>query len=558
MKFILSGLLIIGVCTHASPSFAATQESTPITLGSGKSFTSDAEPLSATSGADEKSQKPKISGVIKVVRIVGASVFKEAELRKLFAEYAGKEVTYTELEKAAGRISSYYKNRGMSVKVSMPPQDISEGIVLYYLVEGKKSSSPQIADAEKSSGQKLVTRDPHSGPLTRALSGQLSHGAFYLIKPTITVSEEFVDNFYATREKRKAALITSISPAINIEYSAKKWDWTLGYSPTYLNFLNTNRQDELINSASLEGKIRLIDSFLFLDINDGYRRTSIDTNREGESLFANQIDVNAFNISPYIRYHFTPRWSVIGGYSYSNRSTPSSYLINNQRNMVFLDLAGMLTPKIKVVMGANAAKVETSANITFSRFSPYAGFTYNFGVGSSVNAQAGYSLFIPQSGESSIAPYWNIGLGHTWRSYALSLTTGTLYEDQLGLSASETLFINAHLSKKFHRGEVGVSAKYSQVTNNQLGITGNKWFRNEAGAKYELTPRVTAAASVCTDKYIAEAEYHNSVKLAISYQLFYDLSLQAEFNRLVYSDIIFMPSGTTEINRMYISATKSF
>jgi hypothetical protein len=558
MNYIFTGLIFMGACITADPVFAATTDSAPVLFASGSSAITTAEPettIGIDSSATASQQQSAQVGVIKVIRIVGATTFKEAELLKLLQEYLGKKNSYAELEKAAGRISAYYQARGHSALVSMPRQDISEGIVLYYLIENYNDKKSPLASDEKTTWQKLATRNRQPGPLTRALYGQFAHGAYYLISPSLTVHQEFNDNIFETRSSHKADLMTSVAPAISIQYHAKRLDCDFNYSPTYQTFLNNSGRDELIQSARLEGKFSVIDNFLYLNIFDSYRRTSVDPNRE--NLFTNQTDVNSFSISPYITYHLNPRWTADGGYIYSNLSTPGTALSNIQSNAVFLSLTRQMSATTRAFMGADGAQIE-SGDSRFSRVSHFVGLQHTYSAGSSVSAKGGYSLFLPQSGSSSISPYWDIDLGYSWRSYSLNVSTGILYDNQLALRASETMYAKARLARKYHRGVIGVFARYSQVTNNQLGTSSSKWFSNGADATYELTSRATASASMITDKYQHEQQYHNSYTLGINYLLAYDLSLTASYGHLAFSDIVFAPTGATEVNRIDITVTKSF
>lgn len=416
--------------------------------------------------------------------------------------------------------------------------------------------APLPASEERSLWQRLLTRDRHSGPLTRAFSEKSYRGAYYLITPTLTVAEEFNDNIHETRGNRASDFITSVSPAISMLYSARKWDWNIAYRPTYRHYLHNAKGDEVIHNASLAGNIRVVSNFLFLNVSDAYSRVSTDPNRD--ALYAEQFDQNVFSVSPYLEYRLAPRWTANGGYRYTNRSYNSSAAFDNQEHGVFLELTREMTQQTALFAGAAASRVDTSAGEEFSRFSYYAGIRYSYGTGSSVDARGGYSLFMPQTGNSTTSPYWNLGLTHLWRTFTLDVKTGVTYDTEHWLNASERRFVNVRLVKAYHRGSLGISGAYAQIFNSQAGTIGSRWYSAGADAAYELTPRAKATASVNADKYLNEAEYRNIFTLGVSYELYYDLSLAAGCSRIARSSAIFTPSGEAEVNRVYMSVTKSY
>lgn len=550
MKYLVFCLILIGFFCVAETVYAALQNDANIAATSVKSETTDSVPAL---GAVDSGQQ---TGVVKVVRIVGASAFKETELRTLFDEYSGKKVTSAEMKKAAERITAYYAERGYNVLASMLSQDISEGVVLYYLVEEKKSPA-KLAALDRTAWQKLITRDMQSNPLTRAFYTRFSHGANLLVKPTLTISEEFNDNIFVTESKqRQYELITSISPGINLQYSAKRWNWSFDYNPTYRTFLHASSGDQLVHSLSLDGKTTIVRNLLYLDITDSYSRTSIDPNRDNR--FSNQAYMNRFSVTPYFNYSLDGRWMANGGYAYSSISTPGPAVTDIQTNMIFLSMSRQLTDKAGLGVGVNASKVKSGTDERFSRLTYYGGISYSYSVNSSVQAKGGYTLTKSQAGESSTSPYWHVSLAHSWRTYTLNVTSGILYDNQIGSGGTENMFIKASLARSFHRGVVTMPFQFSQVTDIRQHTTSGQWYGTGVDGTYELTARAKAAASIMTDKYVHDRIYRNICTVRINYQLFYDMSVDAAYSRLAHSNTIFVPVGTIAVNQFTFSLFKSF
>lgn len=553
MKFILTGLYMIGICSIATPLFAETPDTVPAFPKPSKS---DAEPINIIdSEATRQQQYSQKKYPLKVIRIIGANVFKEKELLKLFGDYSGREVSYEDMVKAGSKLSAYFEDRGHNILVSMPQQDISDGIVLYYLAANAKHNITQSESDKKSLWQQFVTRSTHSGPLTRALSGKLSYGAYYLIKPSLTISEEFNDNIGETKEQRKADLITSMSPAISIIYSAKRWDVSLAYNLTYQSFLHNTMGDKFSNNAAIASNMRLIDNFLFLDVSNTFSRTSIDANRENP--YVNLTNTNNFTISPHIEYLLTPSLMAIGSYSYSKTTTPGSNLMNKQSHSFKIRLNKEMPTNTSVFMEINASRTESGNDTDYSRILHFMGINQRFSDGS-LSVRGGYSLLDFETVGPIISPYWDIVFARNWKDYTFNLNSGILYDSTFGINASETRFVKALITKGYHNGLIEVSAKYSQDNNSQLGTTFRQWMSIGIRGDYALTGKVTGTAAISTNKYHSENEYQNTLFLGMNYQLFYDLLLSAGYRHLTYSGAVFAPTGSGEANRITVTIYKNF
>lgn len=83
---------------------------------------------------------PEVAGpkvLVKGFRIKGATIFKEEALTALLQEYIGKELAFSELQKAAEKITAYYTAHGYIARVYLPPQEIKDGIVEIAVIEGR-------------------------------------------------------------------------------------------------------------------------------------------------------------------------------------------------------------------------------------------------------------------------------------------------------------------------------------------------------------------------------------------------------------------------------------
>lgn len=74
---------------------------------------------------------------VKNFRIIRATLFPEEELKALITQYTGRELSFSELQQAALKISEYYREKGYFARALLPQQTISDGIVTIVVIEGR-------------------------------------------------------------------------------------------------------------------------------------------------------------------------------------------------------------------------------------------------------------------------------------------------------------------------------------------------------------------------------------------------------------------------------------
>ena len=83
----------------------------------------------------------------------GVTVFDEDELQALLANYSGKEISFAEIKNIASQIEEHYEKNGFLAQATVPPQDVSSGLVRIEVSEAylgkiriEKGSSSLVAD----------------------------------------------------------------------------------------------------------------------------------------------------------------------------------------------------------------------------------------------------------------------------------------------------------------------------------------------------------------------------------------------------------------------------
>ena len=79
----------------------------------------------------------------------GVGAFNPAELQAVLAPFAGRELSFAELQQACNAVTNYYRARGFFVASAvLPAQEISDGEVTIQVLEGRVSQLRTVPDGE--------------------------------------------------------------------------------------------------------------------------------------------------------------------------------------------------------------------------------------------------------------------------------------------------------------------------------------------------------------------------------------------------------------------------
>lgn len=78
---------------------------------------------------------------VKTIRVEGASLIPAAELEASLADLVGQSLTLAQLEAAAQKLADLYRARGWFVRVYLPEQDVTQGLIRIQVLEGRYGGS---------------------------------------------------------------------------------------------------------------------------------------------------------------------------------------------------------------------------------------------------------------------------------------------------------------------------------------------------------------------------------------------------------------------------------
>ncbi|OGQ89480.1 MAG: hypothetical protein A2464_03290 [Deltaproteobacteria bacterium RIFOXYC2_FULL_48_10] len=100
------------------------------------------------------------------------------------------------------------------------------------------------------------------------------------ITPTVTISEEYSDNYLKTAANKQEEYITSYGLGFTLGFLDKKSEIYLAYNPVYKDYKNLDSRDGLFHNATLDGKFT---PTRFTNVNAHVAYTTNTDNNDGES-----------------------------------------------------------------------------------------------------------------------------------------------------------------------------------------------------------------------------------------------------------------------------------
>jgi len=140
------------------------------------------------------------------------------------------------------------------------------------------------------------------------------------VRPGLSVSEEYNDNIFLLPKDEETDYITRVVPSVGLQYKASLWDWDVAYAYDYRHYDRHGEADNNTHTATITNVTRLVDQFLFLEVQDKYDRVSLSLTRDytQESIFVNQSDRNILQLNPFFLFHLSQSTTLKTGYTYRN------------------------------------------------------------------------------------------------------------------------------------------------------------------------------------------------------------------------------------------------
>jgi hemolysin activation/secretion protein len=135
-SFVLLGLMTLTTLVHAQvPDAGALQQQLQKQVPSNQSLPKPQAPVKKSKPDEAKPGEVKVT--IKGFRVDGNKSVPEEAIQQTLKPWLGKTVPFQELQKAADAVAALYQTYGKLAQVSVPPQRITDGVVVLKVLEAK-------------------------------------------------------------------------------------------------------------------------------------------------------------------------------------------------------------------------------------------------------------------------------------------------------------------------------------------------------------------------------------------------------------------------------------
>lgn len=128
----------------------------------------DAPAIPAAPAAPARSgAEPAVAVKLSQVKIEGASVYSEAELKALVQDAVGRELGLSGLEELTDRITRHYRQNGYTVaRAYLPAQDIKDGALTIAVIEGRLGQVEVLDPSNALKGARPLSALTRGAPVT--------------------------------------------------------------------------------------------------------------------------------------------------------------------------------------------------------------------------------------------------------------------------------------------------------------------------------------------------------------------------------------------------------
>jgi hypothetical protein len=387
-------------------------------------------------------------------------------------------------------------------------------------------------------------------------------GVEYSFQPSITIGEEYHDNILLDDEETIDDYITRVQPSIKFNYNAPRWDWDVFYGLDFRYYAKNTRSEDITHDLRAKGLIELINEFFFIDINDTFKRESLDVTRdfETESLFVRQSDRNIFTGSPYFVLRPSSTVSITTGYIFEDVRYDEEIGVDRRDHIGFVDTAYELSPQF-TINGRYSFTQEDSDLLDYDKHDASLGLRYDYKGESHIFLTVGNSWLDFRGADKYSRIFWDAGIIHFFPAFTTSLTSFIDYiKDTEGGLFRRDSYIFA-IDKTSERINYGISLDFTDYRNAVNKVLDTRSYGVNGNITYKHTPKITGTIVFKADKFEEKLEntytrrYRPTVKL--DYLLLEDLVLSFIY-RHVDSSSPKIEGNNYKSNRYLVQITKNF
>ncbi len=392
--------------------------------------------------------------------------------------------------------------------------------------------------------------------------GAEAMAADFSFHPSLAVSEEYTDNVFESQDNKRADYITRTVPGLALQYKSALWKWDGSYAFDYRYYARRSRSDDTTHDLAVKGLIKVIDEFFLLDLNEYYKRVSLDVTQDytKDSLFFNQSDQNVFTASPYFVWRIDPKLNLKTGYRYANTWYREPLAENKTDNGAFAEATYELSPNASL-NGGYAFTHQNAETSDYDKHDVYGGARYEFGNRSFVFGQVGNTWIRYSLGNRVDNLFWNAGITKNFETVTANLVTGVKYSEDPLRNLTRERFYSADLDYLFDRGHIAFSANYSEFDGTDGTTLDTTKYTVGIRGRYELLTDFTGTLAFTAENFVRSYMSNSPRKFYVNAGLSYLLApgLTSGLSYIFvdyYSPTVI--ADNRQVNRVILDLRKTF
>ena len=211
------------------------------------------------------------------------------------------------------------------------------------------------------------------------------------VAPFLSVSEEYTDNVFDTKDNRRTDYISRVRPGLTSKYQSSRMQWEAAYNLDYRYYARKSKTNDISHDAGLKSTITLLENFFYLDLADTYKRVSLSVLRDdtAASPFANQTEQNIATVNPWLQWRPGEKTTVKTGYRYNDIRYWDSAGINKYAHSGYADAIYEMTSKFNLLANYTYTNQKSADNQRFDKHDASGGFKYTYAEKSYVYGNGG-------------------------------------------------------------------------------------------------------------------------------------------------------------------------
>ncbi|GFO56864.1 hypothetical protein GMSM_38710 [Geomonas sp. Red276] len=321
-------------------------------------------------------------------------------------------------------------------------------------------------------------------------------------RPSITAGEEYNDNIFETADGRRTEYTTRVRPGALLNYHAPWLVWDSSYTFDYRHYARKTHGDEQYHYVDLKGNLQLLENFLFVDLADSLKRTTVDVSRDvaQESLLSPQTTQNVASVSPYLLWRPTQHGVLKTGYRFADTRYWEGVGNWQREHGAVAGWEEQVSENTTLNLDYSYSRSKTDLG-SYQTHNAMGGFRYAYAANCFIFGRVGNSWQRFDGGIRASNLLWGGGITHDFGKLFVTLDTMVQKaDDPLSISTRQVTY-SGRIERRFQRGSMGVGGGYSEYYITQTDSLEKRRVNGTWNASYEVAKSLSISAGAGLDHF---------------------------------------------------------